>query len=166
MSAEKVPSQKALKAGKKGAETRDHAEKRIASLIAQQAREALTVIFTIRFANAFTVRTFFQPDEYFQVLEPAWQWIYGSDSGAWRTWVRIYLLLTTRFSDNYIIVEPWLTSLIGMAVRTTLIYTSYNLCYWLLYCGKFLRRTCNANSKGEVACIDAKGFAGRFRRLE
>jgi GPI mannosyltransferase 3 len=89
MSVEKVPSEKALKARKKGAETRGHADKRIASLIAQQAREALAVIFAIRFANAFTVRTFFQPDEYFQVLEPAWQWIYGSDSGAWLTWVSI-----------------------------------------------------------------------------
>ncbi|KAI0976178.1 Alg9-like mannosyltransferase family-domain-containing protein [Xylaria arbuscula] len=57
-----------------------------APTITQQAREVLTVIFAVRFANALCVRTFFQPDEYFQVLEPAWQLVYGENSGAWLTW--------------------------------------------------------------------------------
>ncbi|KAI1810327.1 glycosyltransferase family 22 protein [Poronia punctata] len=86
MSPPNVPSEKALLNADKGAEARDDADKHMTTLIAQQTREALTVIFAIRFANAFTVRTFFQPDEYFQVLEPAWQWIYGTGSGAWLTW--------------------------------------------------------------------------------
>ncbi len=60
----------------------------VAALITQQAREVLTVIFAVRFANSLCVRTFFQPDEYFQVLEPAWQLLYGENSGAWITWVR------------------------------------------------------------------------------
>lgn len=40
-----------------------------------------------RLVNAFCVRTFFQPDEYFQALEPAWSIVFGPDSGAWLTWV-------------------------------------------------------------------------------
>ncbi|KAI0390249.1 glycosyltransferase family 22 protein [Xylariaceae sp. FL0594] len=109
MSAETIPAEKALQDGKKGADAGDEAEKHISSLIAQQTREALAVIFAIRFANTLTVRTFFQPDEYFQVLEPAWQWIYGSDSGAWLTWEWRYGLRSslhpTIFAVCYFIVE-------------------------------------------------------------
>ncbi|EXJ75886.1 uncharacterized protein A1O5_00394 [Cladophialophora psammophila CBS 110553] len=39
-----------------------------------------------RVVNALTTRTFFQPDEYFQALEPAWQWAFGEGAGAWITW--------------------------------------------------------------------------------
>ena len=52
-----------------------------------RARETLAAIFAWRLINALCVRTFFQPDEYFQALEPAWQLVYGKDSGAWLTWV-------------------------------------------------------------------------------
>ncbi|KLU89021.1 GPI mannosyltransferase 3 [Magnaporthiopsis poae ATCC 64411] len=45
-----------------------------------------------RLANAFCVRTFFQPDEYFQALEPAWSVVFGPDSGAWLTWEWQYQL--------------------------------------------------------------------------
>lgn len=58
-----------------------------ALLAAKQTQEALAVIFAWRLINAFCVRTFFQPDEYFQALEPAWQLMYGDGSGAWLTWV-------------------------------------------------------------------------------
>ena len=44
-------------------------------------------ILTIRLINSFLVNTFFQPDEYFQSLEPAWDLAFGRDSGAWITWV-------------------------------------------------------------------------------
>ncbi|KAK5195143.1 glycosylphosphatidylinositol anchor biosynthesis [Exophiala xenobiotica] len=40
----------------------------------------------LRLLNALSIRTFFQPDEYFQALEPAWQWAFGDGSGAWITW--------------------------------------------------------------------------------
>ena len=53
-----------------------------------QVRDTLAAIFAWRLFNAICVRTFFQPDEYFQALEPAWQLVYGKDSGAWLTWVR------------------------------------------------------------------------------
>nr|POE82369.1 gpi mannosyltransferase 3 [Quercus suber] len=46
------------------------------------------VLLAYRLINAFTIRTFFQPDEYFQSLEPAWSIAFGQGSGAWITWVR------------------------------------------------------------------------------
>ena len=57
---------------------------------ARQSQVTLCVfhaLLTLRFINAFVVQTFFQPDEYFQSLEPAWQLAFGPDSGAWITWV-------------------------------------------------------------------------------
>lgn len=58
-------------------------------------------LIAFRLINALLVRTFFQPDEFFQSLEPAWQLAFGKDQGAWMTWVglllyyRLMLLLTT-----------------------------------------------------------------------
>ncbi|KAI6800842.1 glycosyltransferase family 22 protein [Hortaea werneckii] len=48
-----------------------------------------TVYFLLlawRYINAANLRTFFQPDEYFQALEPAWNLAFGPESGAWITW--------------------------------------------------------------------------------
>lgn len=56
-------------------------------VLAAQTRDALQVLFAFRLINALCTRTFFQPDEYFQALEPAWQWAFGDGSGAWLTWV-------------------------------------------------------------------------------
>lgn len=44
-------------------------------------------LVAFRILNALAVRTFFQPDEFFQSLEPAWQIAFGKDQGAWITWV-------------------------------------------------------------------------------
>ncbi|PHH71493.1 hypothetical protein CDD82_6483 [Ophiocordyceps australis] len=44
------------------------------------------MVLAIRLANAFLLRTFFQPDEYFQCLEPAWRLALGPQSHAWLTW--------------------------------------------------------------------------------
>ncbi|KAK3671904.1 glycosylphosphatidylinositol anchor biosynthesis [Recurvomyces mirabilis] len=55
----------------------------------RQAQVSLYVflsLLAIRVVNVFVVQTFFQPDEYFQSLEPAWQLAFGPDSGAWITW--------------------------------------------------------------------------------
>ncbi|KAJ5337848.1 GPI mannosyltransferase 3 [Penicillium brevicompactum] len=49
-------------------------------------RNILLFLIAYRLVNAFTVRTFFQPDEYFQSLEPAWEIAFGKDQGAWITW--------------------------------------------------------------------------------
>lgn len=53
----------------------------------QQLRDALSMLFGFRLLNALCLRTFFQPDEYYQALEPAWQIAFGLDSGPWMTWV-------------------------------------------------------------------------------
>ncbi|KAF2690800.1 glycosyltransferase family 22 protein [Lentithecium fluviatile CBS 122367] len=44
------------------------------------------LLLALRIANALTLRTFFQPDEFFQSLEPAWQLAFGPDANAWITW--------------------------------------------------------------------------------
>jgi hypothetical protein len=50
-------------------------------------RDILLFLIAFRILNALSVRTFFQPDEYFQGLEPAWRIAFGEDSGTWITWV-------------------------------------------------------------------------------
>jgi phosphatidylinositol glycan class B len=45
------------------------------------------LLLAFRIVNALALRTFFQPDEFFQSLEPAWQLAFGADSNAWITWV-------------------------------------------------------------------------------
>lgn len=50
-------------------------------------QNVLLFLVAFRVLNALCVRTFFQPDEFFQSLEPAWQAAFGKDSGAWITWV-------------------------------------------------------------------------------
>ena len=55
---------------------------------AATARDVFLFLLALRVLNALCVRTFFQPDEYFQALEPAWRIAFGESSGAWITWVR------------------------------------------------------------------------------
>ena len=51
------------------------------------SQNVLHFLIVFRIFNALSIKTFFQPDEYFQSLEPAWQIAFGADSGAWITWV-------------------------------------------------------------------------------
>ncbi|KAL3465068.1 Alg9-like mannosyltransferase family-domain-containing protein [Aspergillus heterothallicus] len=46
----------------------------------------LVFLIAFRLVNALTVRTFFQPDEFFQSLEPAWKIAFGENQGPWITW--------------------------------------------------------------------------------
>lgn len=63
-------------------------------LYSQHGRQVLIGLVVLRLINALcTDRTFFQPDEYFQALEPAWNLAFGSNSGAWLTWVGTLLRL-------------------------------------------------------------------------
>ncbi|PHH53498.1 GPI mannosyltransferase 3 [Ceratocystis fimbriata CBS 114723] len=66
-------------------------------------------ILALRISNALAVRTFFQPDEYFQSLEPAWHAAFGSSSGAWITWEWKYFLRSslhpTLFASVYRLVD-------------------------------------------------------------
>ncbi|MCJ1377434.1 glycosylphosphatidylinositol anchor biosynthesis, partial [Xylographa soralifera] len=50
------------------------------------SRDVFLFLIAFRILNALSIKTFFQPDEYFQSLEPAWQIAFGPDSGAWITW--------------------------------------------------------------------------------
>ncbi|PLB35672.1 putative glycosylphosphatidylinositol-alpha 1,2 mannosyltransferase [Aspergillus candidus] len=50
------------------------------------ASNVFLFLVAFRLLNALSVRTFFQPDEFFQSLEPAWQIAFGKDQGAWITW--------------------------------------------------------------------------------
>ncbi|RYO79549.1 hypothetical protein DL766_005605 [Monosporascus sp. MC13-8B] len=81
----------------------------LSALVAKQTRDTLAVIFAWRLINTLCVRTFFQPDEYFQALEPAWQLVYGEGSGAWLTWEWVHGLRSSLhpaiFALGYFIVE-------------------------------------------------------------
>jgi hypothetical protein len=48
------------------------------------------LLLAFRIVNALTLRTFFQPDEFFQSLEPAWQLAFGTTGDAWITWVNAF----------------------------------------------------------------------------
>ncbi|MCJ1396368.1 glycosylphosphatidylinositol anchor biosynthesis [Xylographa bjoerkii] len=50
------------------------------------SRDVFLFLIAFRILNALSIKTFFQPDEYFQSLEPAWQIAFGPHSGAWITW--------------------------------------------------------------------------------
>ncbi|QIW96967.1 hypothetical protein AMS68_002485 [Peltaster fructicola] len=54
--------------------------------MSESALPIAVLLVVIRSANAYLSSTFFQPDEFFQALEPAWQLAFGSGSGAWITW--------------------------------------------------------------------------------
>ncbi|KAF2209071.1 glycosyltransferase family 22 protein [Cercospora zeae-maydis SCOH1-5] len=62
----------------------------VSSTVGLHSFQAKTIIFValliFRIINSQLVQTFFQPDEYFQALEPAWRIAFGPDSGAWITW--------------------------------------------------------------------------------
>ncbi|KAF2709283.1 glycosyltransferase family 22 protein [Pleomassaria siparia CBS 279.74] len=52
----------------------------------QTTLTVVAIVLAVRIVNALTLRTFFQPDEFFQSLEPAWQLAFGPASNAWITW--------------------------------------------------------------------------------
>jgi phosphatidylinositol glycan class B len=53
------------------------------------SRDILLFLIAFRILNALCIKTFFQPDEFYQSLEPAWEWAFGADSGAWMTWASL-----------------------------------------------------------------------------
>lgn len=66
-------------------------------------------IVILRLLNALYLATFFQPDEFFQALEPAWRLAFGPGSGAWLTWVSllytiIYLSFLNIYTHTYITI--------------------------------------------------------------
>ncbi|KAK1247977.1 hypothetical protein MKX07_000865 [Trichoderma sp. CBMAI-0711] len=83
-------------------------------------------IFFIRLVNAWCLATFFQPDEFFQALEPAWRLAFGPDSGAWLTWEWHHQLRSSLhpllFSAAYTIADR-LSAIIppGSAIRSVIV---------------------------------------------
>ncbi|OAA44766.1 GPI mannosyltransferase [Metarhizium rileyi] len=69
----------------------------------------LRSIIIIRLINAWWIATFFQPDEYFQSLEPAWRLAFGPESGAWLTWEWQHQLRSSlhpaMFSGGYLVAD-------------------------------------------------------------
>ncbi|KAK6222301.1 glycosylphosphatidylinositol anchor biosynthesis [Pestalotiopsis sp. IQ-011] len=82
---------------------------------AAQVKDALAVLFAFRIANVLCIRTYFQPDEYFQALEPAWQLVFGPDGGAWMTWEWKYRLRSSLhpgiFALSYAAVANYLSTI-------------------------------------------------------
>ncbi|KAM4068111.1 alg9-like mannosyltransferase family protein [Hirsutella rhossiliensis] len=83
-------------------------------------------IIVIRLINAWCISTFFQPDEYFQALEPAWRLAFGPQSRAWLTWEWHRQLRSSLhpalFSLAYLLADnlsSWLPA--GHALRTAVI---------------------------------------------
>lgn len=72
-------------------------------------KSVLFSLIGLRLANALSTRTFFQPDEYFQALEPAWEMAFGDTSGAWITWEWKHQLRSslhpTLFAFVYLLVD-------------------------------------------------------------
>ncbi|KAI6778816.1 GPI mannosyltransferase-like protein [Emericellopsis cladophorae] len=86
----------------------------------------LRAIIIIRLINAFWVTTFFQPDEYFQALEPAWELAFGARSGAWLTWEWRHQLRSSLhpvvFSAAYLVADHGTRYLpIGSTAKTAVI---------------------------------------------
>ncbi|KAL6707916.1 glycosylphosphatidylinositol anchor biosynthesis [Coniothyrium glycines] len=54
--------------------------------ICDSALGVFSLLLAVRIVNALALRTFFQPDEFFQSLEPAWHLAAGTASSAWITW--------------------------------------------------------------------------------
>lgn len=67
-------------------------------------------LVALRLVNAIcTGHTFFQPDEYFQALEPAWNLAFGPDSGAWLTWVCVLsLALGLNSLEVCLLIRPFI----------------------------------------------------------
>ena len=52
------------------------------------SQDIFLFLLAFRILNALSIKTFFQPDEFYQSLEPAWEIAFGAESGAWITWVK------------------------------------------------------------------------------
>jgi phosphatidylinositol glycan class B len=69
----------------------------------------LQIAILIRLLNVSCIRTFFQPDEFFQSLEPAWNLAFGPSGGAWMTWEWKHQLRSSLhpalFSACYIVAD-------------------------------------------------------------
>ena len=82
-----VPASSASSRQEKNGTTSQKSTRASSALELFVSRNILLCLLAFRVLNALTIKTFFQPDEYFQSLEPAWAMVFGDASGAWITWV-------------------------------------------------------------------------------
>ncbi|MCJ1227556.1 glycosylphosphatidylinositol anchor biosynthesis [Toensbergia leucococca] len=83
---------------------------------AATSQDILLFLIAFRILNALSIKTFFQPDEYFQSLEPAWQIAFGEDSGAWITWEWKHQLRSAVHPVFFAVIY-WLSSFISSALK-------------------------------------------------
>lgn len=119
------------------------------------SRDVLLFLIAFRVLNALSIRTFFQPDEYFQSLEPAWHMVFGEDSGAWITWV-LYI-----HSSN--LRRPLIREK-GVGTPSTVGDTSSDLCRGVLRCVHLVANIKFVSSlPGRSFDRSAEGLASGFR---
>jgi GPI mannosyltransferase 3 len=77
----------------------------------------LLLLIALRTLNALAVRTFFQPDEYYQSLEPAWRFVfgYGELTWEWREGIRGFLYPSV-FASVW-----WIADLLGVREPNVLV---------------------------------------------
>ena len=119
------------------------------------SQDVFLFLLAFRILNALSIKTFFQPDEFFQSLEPAWEIAFGAESGAWITWV----------SDKQASCERRLLKVgAGVEKSSSLCDTSCNLCRRLQ---SIVRPLLGPASVSDVSCrpssSGAKSNPGHFR---
>lgn len=113
------------------------------------------LLLAFRIVNAWTLRTFFQPDEYFQSLEPAWQLAFGPSSNAWITWVNAPTLSAAR---------PNLTIFSGVENAIALLSASSLLWGRLYTCGtSHTPLWLDYPRQGPCPACCAEGYPSRLR---
>lgn len=130
---------------------------RLSPPAANDATDANIILFLIgfRILNSLTVRTFFQPDEFFQSLEPAWKIAFGEDQGPWITWVSCASRRLSTASNS---------SLVGMEASAEVVAASARL-----RCRLFRRRHCCPRSPAvpsiarRLSHCRSRDSAGRYR---
>lgn len=80
-------------------------------------RRIILALLCIRVVNALTICTFFQPDEYYQSLEPAWKLVYGygETTWEWKEGIRGFMY------PSLFAVVWWVARLIGLDDANTLV---------------------------------------------
>jgi hypothetical protein len=82
-----------------------------------QDKKILFALICIRIFNALTIRTFFQPDEYYQAIEPAWKFVYGygETTWEWKEGIRGFLYIS-QFASTW-----WVSNAMGIRDVNTLV---------------------------------------------
>lgn len=113
-------------------------------------------ILLLRLVNALTMATFFQPDEYFQALEPAYKVAFGTESNTWVTWVRNLSLVQINIQNIDSNVA------IGMETSATIKLTPFAL-FHPLSCRRRSRQ--RSRFVDVITVVSSRCQSGRIARL-